>query len=184
MNALSKTLLAALLLVGTYSAVAQTQKAAPSRPFYTGIIDPQITHLHNVDLTERELYTNRTTPIHQLYNGETGSEEGSLNTECVKVVGMLEGIWSVPGVINVKDLHPEKKGGPNKDFVTLILRSYDAKFTMVMSKDSLNNLHDANGRLQPGETYMLLGTKGRSAGLTSDRYRNEPYKRICTVQVP
>lgn len=181
MNVLSKTLLATLLLVGAYSAAAQTQKAAPSRPFYTGIIDPQITHLHNVDLTERELYTNRTTPIHQLYNGETGSEKGSFNTECVRVVGILEGIWSVPGVINVKDLHPEKKGGPNKDFVTLILRSYDAKFTMTMNEESLDDLRDADGRLQPGETHMLLVTKGKSAGLAPDRLSYDHSKRNCTV---
>lgn len=174
MNILSKTLLTTLLLVGTYTATAQTPKKNPLPPYYTGVINPQITH-HQ---TEKQ-NTKRTLPIRKLTGALvsqiTDAEDSKWIYECVSLLGILDGAWRVPGVIHVGNGYIED----NQPKSTLILGSYDAKFTMVLNSSSLNDLKDAKGIFQPLESMVILHTYGNKAILGADKSAHNEYKYGC-----
>lgn len=171
MKKLSKTLL--FVLIGLLSTHVVTAKKIDLPPYYTGVIDPNLTH---ASINKKN--TIRTKPI-RYFRLMTSKELDNLkmtnnnfNSECVHFRGVLNGAWRLPGVTQIKTSYEQ-----DQTLSTLILRSYDAVFTVVVETSLLDNIRDSNGRLQAGETDVVLYMNGDLVALGADH--TEDYSPLC-----
>lgn len=175
MKSLAKILFTGLLLTGIHVAAAQTTSKSALPPYYTGVIDYYTTHTQ-----VGEKHTKRNKPIHSFkYITSKNKEdvdvfykdESNIALECIDLVGMLDGAWRVPGVIHVNSYQPYN----TSPRTTLILRAYDAVFTVNIPADRLDRLRDAGGWLEANKTRILLKTndKVNMLALASDSHTHD-----------
>lgn len=175
MKSLAKILFTGLLLTGIHVAAAQTTSKSALPPYYTGVIDHYTTHTQI-----GEKHTKRNKPIRsfKLVTSKDQKESdifyedmSNIALECVDLVGVLDGAWRVPGVIHINGYQPHN----TSPRTTLILRAYDAVFTVNVHTDRLDVLRDAGGKLEVNETNILLKSndKVNMLALSSDTYTHD-----------
>lgn len=163
MKKLSKTLF--LTLMGLMATYTVTAKTIDLPPYYTGVINPSLTHTQI-----GKINTKRTKPIRSFVRGSTQDWENldpeQWIGECVRFVGVLDGAWRLPGVVHVKNNYTNDSLPDS----TLILRSYDAVFTMQIKTEQLEQLKDAGGLLQPNKSFIMLYTYKNLTAIAPNRH--------------